>query len=87
VGLVYYRRAEYPAAINRIEPVTEKAHDTTRKAHANYILARCYQKQGQFEKARHYFTESVLAAPDSKWAKKSKKRLNKLPQQPDASAS
>lgn len=76
-GLVYYRLGIYPAAIQRIESVAEKAHDHLLLARAAYYLGRSNYHKDDFSAAIHAFEQSANADPLSKWARKSNKWLAK----------
>lgn len=86
-GLVYYRRQAYKAAINRIQPVFEKANSVVLRERAGYFLGRSLTYRGKYADARKVFEQVIALDIPSKYLDKSRKRLAKLPEITESTAS
>lgn len=80
-GYTKYERGKFDEAIELLQAANAIKDDYE---DANYILARCYMKQGKNDKAREIFQDLVDKHPTTRRGKEAKTQLRQLP---EASAS
>ncbi len=79
VGMVYYRRKNYNAALTRFKPTLLPSGDSDLFLRANYYAGKSYEHKEAYAEARKCYQAVIDTASASKWVRKARKRLKKLP--------
>ncbi|MFQ6032701.1 MAG: outer membrane protein assembly factor BamD [Candidatus Zixiibacteriota bacterium] len=77
-GWLYFKRKQYEAALIYLKDVINGYHDTKWAAPAQFQIAEVYFKQKKYDQAKKEYEKFLQNFPQSKLAKKAKKRLEKL---------
>ncbi len=78
IGLHYYRVSAYRASTNRLKEILTNFPNYSGMDRVYYFLADSYFKGKNIPQAIPYFTKVVSDYPESKFAKKAKKRLEEI---------
>ena len=78
VGVFYYKKGSYNAAIGRFEGLLKKYPDFKEEADVLYYTGMSYKNIGEKEKAAEYFTRLIDKYPNNKIVKTAKKELAAL---------
>ena len=77
VGSIYYQMKDYPQSIEHLEKAVSISPYRD-NIEANYYLGLSYDKIGETEKAREYFSRVIESAPQSEYAQEAEKELKKI---------
>ena len=75
IGYVYFEKKKYSQAIEYLESAIKMS---PYNAESYYYLGLSYDKIGETEKAREYFSRVIELAPQSEWAQDAEKELKKI---------
>jgi outer membrane protein assembly factor BamD len=75
VGVFYYKKGSYSAAIGRFVELLKKYPDYKGEADVLYYTGMSYKNNGEKEKATEYFTRLIEKYPNNKIVKTAKKEL------------
>jgi len=75
VGCIYFEKKKYSQAIEYLE-MAEKV--SPQNVEVAYYLGLSYDKIGEKEKAREYFSRVIESAPQSEFAQEAEKKLKKI---------
>jgi outer membrane protein assembly factor BamD len=78
IGLIYYKMKSYRAAVKRLGEILLNFPNFSRMDKVYFYLGDSFFRGGNYPNATSHFTKLVSDYPQSKFAKKTKKKLDKL---------
>ncbi len=78
VGMVYYRRRAYHAALNRFNPILDSCQDPGLKVTTLYMIGRCLEHQHKYEESQKTYQQILALGGISEWESKARTRLVKV---------
>lgn len=81
-GYLYYKRRQYASALIYLRQVLNDYHDTGWAGQAQFQIAEVFYKQKKYGQAKEEYEKFLQDFPEDKLAKKAKKRLKRLVENP-----